>query len=70
MGLEVGDVAAEQVDPAPARHEAADGVQKRRLPGAVGADETDHLAGLGPEADTIDRHQSGKRHRQIDTAEH
>ena len=50
--------------------EAADGVQERRFPGAVGADETDHLARHGPEADVIDRHQAGIRHRQVDAPQY
>ena len=56
MSRQAGDVGAGHEDGAGVDgHEAADDVQQRRLAGAVGADEPDHLAALGGDADVVER---------------
>ena len=51
----MGDVVAQELDGAAARHEPADRVHEARLAGAVGADESDHGAEVHGEAHVVDR---------------
>ncbi len=73
VGVEPADLPAEQIDSAVRLQEAADGVEERRLPGAVGADQADHLVGRGVEVDVVDRDEAaegngepgGRQHRAV-----
>ena len=60
----------EELDGAVGRHEAADRVEQRRLAGAVGADEADHLAGLGAEVDVVDGDDAAEAHGEPVRREH
>ena len=58
MRRQVGDVLAEEADAAGGRHEVAgDGVEQRRLAGAVGAEHRAPFAGRDPHVDAGERHQ-------------
>ena len=56
---------AEEVDPAPARDEAADRVHECRLARAVGADESDHRAVVELDAHVVDCGDAAEAHREV-----
>jgi hypothetical protein len=65
VGRELGDVLAEETDPAGGRRKVAgDGVEERRLAGAVRAEHGVLLAGLHGKGDVVDRAKraEGARH--------
>ena len=65
-----GDVGTGQLDGPPMGHEAGDGVDEGRLPGAVRADQTDELARLDVEVDVDHGMHATERHRDGAGREH
>ena len=67
---EPGDgVAVEGDGPAPRRDEAGDGVDQRRLPGAVGSDETDDRPARHAERDAVDGAKAAEGHDELANVE-
>ena len=60
-----GDVGSKDGDPTLGRDEPADGVEQRRLPSAVGADEAHQLAVIDVHRHMVDRDVAPEAHRHV-----